>query len=576
MPTHYTITGVNDPTAANRGRGIPHIIASDNPIQQSTSFVYLLTFLSAIGGLLFGYDTGVISGAMILLRDQFHLTTFWQELVVSVTIATAAIFAFLGGFLTEKFGRRPIIVVSSFVFTIGAIVLGTAYNREMLLIGRGIVGMGIGLSSMAIPMYIAENAPCHLRGRLVTMNNIFITGGQLIASLIDGAFSYDKINGWRYMLGLAGVPAAIQFVAFIFMPESARWLVGKGRISQAGEVLKKIRGTENIDHELEEIRSSYAEAHACTSEAEGSSSTFVRALKTPHVRRALIVGCGLQLFQQICGINTVMYYSATIIKMSGVKDASLAIWLSSLTAGVNFIFTFVGLYLVERMGRRRLTLFSVVGVTISLAVLAIGFQITAIRSPRVTFDEGMNSTSYDCDRFSTCDGCVSSPDCGFCFLPSSSGPMNASCVTSLHSDTGNPVSSFAESGRCALNSTSQTDWAYDYCPSSMAWMSTFGLVLYLAFFAPGMGPMPWTINSEIYPLWARSTGNSLSTATNWIANLVVSMTFLSLLEALTKYGAFWLYSVLSLLGTIFFFALLPETRGLSLEHMEALFMKPWC
>ena len=152
MPTHYS-TGVNDSmSTVNRGRGIPHVIASDHPIQPLTPFVYLLTFLSAIGGFLFGYDTGVISGAMILLRDKFQLSFFWQELVVSMTIATAAVFAFLGGFLNEKFGRKPIIIVSSFVFTVGAILLGTAYNREMLLIGRGVVGVGIGEFSDSLIM----------------------------------------------------------------------------------------------------------------------------------------------------------------------------------------------------------------------------------------------------------------------------------------------------------------------------------------------------------------------------------------------------------------------------------------
>jgi SP family myo-inositol transporter-like MFS transporter 13 len=141
---HYN-TGVDDTiSTVNRGRGLPHIIASDNPIQSSTRFVYLLTFLSAIGGFLFGYDTGVVSGAMILLRDEFQLSFLWQELVVSITIGAAALFALIGGFLNELLGRKPVIVISSFVFTLGAVLLGLAYNREMLLAGRAIVGVGIG------------------------------------------------------------------------------------------------------------------------------------------------------------------------------------------------------------------------------------------------------------------------------------------------------------------------------------------------------------------------------------------------------------------------------------------------
>ncbi|CAH1782788.1 unnamed protein product [Owenia fusiformis] len=533
-------------------------------------FIYVLTFFSAIGGFLFGYDTGVISGAMILIRDRFHLNSLWQELIVSVTIGSAALFSIFAGKMNDRFGRKFTILTASFVFMLGAIVMGVAGSKEMLLGGRVVVGIGIGLSSMTIPMYIAESAPYEMRGRLVVINNMFITGGQFVASCIDGAFSYDHTDGWRYMLGLAGVPALIQFIGFIFMPESPRWLVIRGKLDKARHVLQLIRGYQSVGKELQQIEQTSIAAHQAVQE-KGQGSVFLEIFRTPHVRKALLLGCCLQMFQQISGINTVMYYSATIIRMSGVRDASSAIWLAAATAFINFIFTLLGVYLVEKIGRRPLTLVSLLGTAISLMLLAIGFQVVATNSPSVALNEPpVGNYSSSCNTYSVCEGCVNNPNCGFCYIDVPTiGVTNGSCLDTLGSD---PVMS--DYGRCS-NSTGlakdQAIWAYDFCPTAFSWMTLLGLVLYLAAFAPGMGPMPWTINSEIYPLWARSTAVSIATATNWIFNLVISMTFLTLTQTITKYGAFWLYSGLALLGLAFLFFRLPETKGKSLEEVEELF-----
>lgn len=155
-------------------------------------------FIIFLGGFLFGYDTGVVSGAMIKVDKHFKLDSFWHELIVGVTIGSAAIAACLAGPLTEWFGRRPALILASLVFTAGAVVMGVAPNKYVLLCGRVIVGVGIGLAAMAVPMYIAESAPAHLRGKLVVMNNLFITGGQFVAAIIDGVFSGLSNNtGWR-------------------------------------------------------------------------------------------------------------------------------------------------------------------------------------------------------------------------------------------------------------------------------------------------------------------------------------------------------------------------------------------
>lgn len=165
---------------------------------QSHGFLVVLTMVSALGGFLFGYDTGVVSGAVIEIRKTFVLDSTWLEIIVSVTIAAAAISAFLSGFLCDWIGRRPTLILASLIFTVGAVVLGASVNTTMLVIGRIIVGVGIGMAAMAVPMYIAESAPANVRGKLVVVNVLFITGGQFVATVVDGVFSYLKQDiSWR-------------------------------------------------------------------------------------------------------------------------------------------------------------------------------------------------------------------------------------------------------------------------------------------------------------------------------------------------------------------------------------------
>ncbi|XP_056138363.1 proton myo-inositol cotransporter-like [Lampris incognitus] len=536
------------------------------------SFVYVLAFFSALGGFLFGYDTGVLSGAMLLLKRQMNLSALWQELLVSSTVGAAALSALTGGSLNGALGRRICMLIASFIFTVGGVLLSVAPDKVALLAGRITVGLGIGLASMTVPVYIAEVSPPHMRGQLVTINNLFITGGQFVASLVDGAFSYLHRDGWRYMLGLSIVPAMLQFVGFLFLPESPRWLLQKGRSQEARCVLSQIRGQqsiESIDEEYDTIKTSIEEEEKG---AEGGGLVIWRILSHTPTRRALTVGCGLQMFQQLSGINTVMYYSATILQMAGVRDDKQAIWLAAATAATNFLFTLVGVWLVERIGRRKLTLGSILGTALSLTLLAVGFLLSAQNSPPVTLHpaDHLNST---CALYRSCDPCMLDPNCGFCYRDNSTGAYDSSCI---------PVNQVSKDhaawGRCS-NQTDLSDgpfWAYNYCPTSYSWIVLLGLILYLAAFAPGMGPMPWTVNSEIYPMWARSTGNAFSAGVNWTFNVLVSLTFLHITEYLGYYGAFFLYAGLAGLGLLFMFGCLPETRGLQLEEIENLFAGQLC
>ena len=312
---------------------------------------------------------------------------------------------------------------------------------------------------MSVPVYIAETTPARHRGSMVTFNNLLITGGQFTASLIGGIFAYTR-EGWRYMFGIAAIPAILQFFGFMLMPESPRFLIQKGRFDEATKVLAQTRNpSDNIHSEFEDIKLS-----TFSDESTSVKSLLTKIFETPSVRKALIIGCLLQLFQQLSGINTVMYYSASIIQMTGVtRDNGQAIWISTITALFNFLATFIGLYYVDKKGRRPLLIGSFIGVTISLLCLSFSFRIM---NPVILYSNECNTHVVD-----SCQSCVAFQNCGFCY-------------NSTDLD---------QAGICvALNSTEcvTSIIGRDYCPTKGVggfFIAIISLCAYLLFFAPGLG-----------------------------------------------------------------------------------------
>lgn len=405
-------------------------------VSGNTMYIYVVSILGALGGFLFGYDTGIISGTMLFVRDVFDLNEWWQEAIVSSTLFTAFISSMISGSVADKFGRRPVILLSSLVFTAGSVILAMAWNKYILLIGRLVVGAGVGFSSVTVPMYIAEMAPANIRGQLVLINMCCITGGQFFASTL--AYLFSRLNGsegWRFMLGFAAVPAAIQFFAFLFMPESPRWLIKVKKYNQGLEVLKNIRPLDYpVLDEFQLIKDSTIRTQNEQDLKDPTTSTFHRIMTNPPALKALFIGCMLQLTQQLSGINTVMYYSASIIEMSGVYDKSKALLLSAATGCVNFVFTIVGGLLVERIGRRKLTLISLFGVIMSLIVLAAGFQFAYYNSPPVAQHVNTaiaQNSPCSSDSIKACSDCSKNIECGFCF-GSGPGPIQGSCLLVNH------------------------------------------------------------------------------------------------------------------------------------------------
>ena len=442
------------------------------PAGHSRRFVYMAAVFAALGGLLFGYDTGVISGAELFIRNDFTLSTFALEVIVSGVLAGAAVGALGGGRMADLFGRRKLLITTAIIFAAGAILCAAAQSPTILVIGRIIVGLGIGLSSSTVPVYISEVAPADARGWQVSLFQLAITVGILLAYLVDYAFAL--IQGWRWMFGLAIVPAAIFGLGMIFLPESPRWLVRKGHREVARATLSRIRGTPDVSAELTEIERSLEQA---------PESGHVSDLLAPSVRRSLVIGIGLAIFQQITGINTVIYYAPVIIQSAGISSASGAILATAGIGLVNVLMTIIAMRLIDRSGRKPLLLVGIAGMAITLGFLGFVFR-----------------------------------------MPSHT--------------------------------------------SGIAWLAVISMMAYVASFAISLGPIFWLLISEIYPLKIRNSAEGLAATFNWASNLLITLTFLTLVEQLGPSWTFWLYGLSAVGAWIFSYYIVPETKGRTLEEIE--------
>ncbi|XP_076905630.1 putative inositol transporter 2 [Bidens hawaiensis] len=534
-------------------------------------YVLRLAFSAGIGGLLFGYDTGVISGALLYIRDDFESVdkkTVLQESIVSMAVAGAIIGAAFGGWLNDRFGRRFALLSADFLFFIGAILMASAPNPSVLILGRIFVGFGVGMASMTAPLYISEASPARVRGALVSTNGFLITGGQFLSYLINLAFT--KVPGsWRWMLGVAGVPALVQFVLMLALPESPRWLYRKGREEEAITILKKIYPAEDVEAEIEALKDSIEKEVEETGSSE--KINMIQLLKTTTVRRGLIAGVGLQVFQQFVGINTVMYYSPTIAQLAGIASNQTALLLSLVTAGLNAMGSVVSIYFIDRTGRKKLLVLSLIGCILSLGLLSAAFQQTTTHSPPVSFSETNQFSNFTCPAFESrgpsanwdCMRCIKGSHCGFC-ASTVDKLLPGAC---LISDDDFKISDKTAKDTCHDEGRL---WYTRGCPSKLGWLALVGLALYIIFFSPGMGTVPWIVNSEIYPLRFRGVCGGIAATANWISNLIVAQSFLSLTEAIGTSRTFLGFGVISVVALGFVLVFVPETKGLPIEDVEKM------
>lgn len=520
----HEMTPVHDDTAPNapliwNREDDNHPPSSLTRQSSGNAFIWTLTISACVSGLLFGYDTGVISSTLVSIGTDLSsrpLTTLDKGLITSCTSFFALVASPIAGILADKIGRKPIILFADALFTIGAVWQSATSSVWGMIFGRSIVGLAIGGASLIVPLYISELAPGHLRGRLVTVSLLFITGGQVVAYLIGWAFS-TTAGGWRWMVGLGSAPAVAQLVMLTFMPETPRYLAKVHKEQEARAVLKRVyHGMADntadlvnstilaINKELLDEEEAHARMKSSISGSSFITATLQSLLLYPPHARALAITCTLQGLQQLCGFNSIMYFSATIFQLLGFRSPTLT---SLSVAGTNFLFTIAAFNLIDRLGRRRILLF-----TIPVMVLALLL-------------------------------CAGS----FAFIPSS----NLDGATA-------PASNSSEAS----------------IPQLPAIGILIAMLLYVSTYAMGLGPVPWQ-QSELFPLTVRSLGSSLATATNWGCNTVVGLTFLPMMDLLTPVWTFVCYAMVCSVGWVVIWKIYPETMGLGLEEVGELLKHNW-
>ena len=328
-------------------------------------FVYAVACVAALGGLLFGYDIGIISGALLFIKNDFPLTPFLTGVVVSSILLGAVIGAGASGGLGDRLGRRKVVLIAAVIFAAGAVGMALSPNVGVLIFFRVFAGLAVGAASALVPTYISEISPTDLRGSLSSVFQLAITLGILLAYLVD--FALAGAEAWRWMLGLAAAPAVVLFVGMYLVPETPRWLIKNGLMDEARAVLRRSRGREDVEGEIEEIREVERE----------ESKTEVRELLSPWVRPMLVVGVGLAMLQQFSGINTIIYYAPRIINHTGI-GASTSILATVGIGVVNVLFTLVAIWLIDKLGRKKLLLFGLTGMTIGTIVLGLGFVLPSL------------------------------------------------------------------------------------------------------------------------------------------------------------------------------------------------------
>lgn len=331
---------------------------------KTNKLVYYIAGIAATGGLLFGFDTGVISGALLFIKKQWPLTAFSEGIVVSCVLVGAMLGSILSGKIADYYGRKNVIIATAIIFFIGSIATALAPSVELLIAGRVVIGFAIGIASFTVPLYISEISPSNVRGAMVSLNQLAITIGIVFSYLIDTLFA-EVQHGWRFMFGVGVVPALILAIGMYFLPRTPRWLMTKNREEEARKVIEKIESKEAVEEHIAEMKQTISEDKGGT----------IAELLQPWLRPALLIGILLMLFQQMTGINTVIYYAPTIFQMTGFKSELVAILATTGVGIINVIFTIVSIKLIDKLGRKPLLSIGFIGIVISLGILGLAFLL---------------------------------------------------------------------------------------------------------------------------------------------------------------------------------------------------------
>jgi sugar porter (SP) family MFS transporter len=336
---------------------------------QNRSFIIIISSIAAIGGFLFGFDTGVISGTVIFLQDAkgWALTDSQLGGVTTAVLLGAVLGCLISGKVTDIFGRKKIIILTSAIFMGGAVLSGSAPDVHFLIISRLCLGIGIGIASFSVPLYIAEISPARNRGALVTINQLMITVGILVSYITDYWIANDADPfSWRLMFHIGFIPGLTLFIGMFFLPETPRWLISKGRYEEGAEVLKKVEDPDLIDASLNKLKEEIA--------ADREIQSSMKQIFTPWLKYPLIIGMGIMILTEFTGIDTIVYYTPKIFKIAGYISNEQSILPAIIVGSSNVIFTIVSIFLVDRIGRRLLYFIGLSGLVITLFSLGLCFH----------------------------------------------------------------------------------------------------------------------------------------------------------------------------------------------------------
>ncbi|MFL5864203.1 MAG: sugar porter family MFS transporter [Solirubrobacteraceae bacterium] len=438
-------------------------------IRSTPRYAYLVASVAAIGGMLFGYDIGVISGAENLLKSQWQLSAGSEELAVSAVLIGAIVGGIFGGKLADAISRRYALMALAALYAAGAVATALAPNLTLFIIFRIAVGVAVGASSMIVPTYIAELSPRQIRGGLVILQQLAISGGIFLSYVLDYIF-FSVGWGWRPMFAAAVIPGVALAVGMFYMTHTPRWLAMQGRWDEADQVMQRVN-PDCKDSEMDLLRQ----------DMEDSKRGSLRELLSPGLRGAFIAGLGLAVLQQFVGPNTVLFYGPTIFGYAGISAGSGGLVAEICVGAVLFVCVLPTIALVDMVGRKKLFYFGLIGMGSMLVLLGLAFHFGA------------------------------------------------------------------------------AGWGLGVLAI---------LLVYIGCYSLSISPLFWLMTAELYPNRLRGIGASTATVANWSANLLISVTFLSAVDALGKDVVFWIYAAFAALGVVFVRFCIPETKGRSLEDID--------
>lgn len=509
------------------------------------TYTIFISFIVALGGFLFGFDAGIISGVMSFAGPEFNLSEIQSGWVVSAP-SFAAMFAMLfSGRISDLIGRKKTLIFVAFLYAISAIFSAIATSYEMLYTARIIGGVAFGSALVLAPIYIAEISTAENRGKLVSLQQLNIVFGFFAAFLSnyffniynssESVFLTDE-NVWRWMLGVELIPAIIYFVFLFFIPKSPRWLYLKGSFEEAKKVLNQIHGSERGSIEITAIEANIAAD-------QNKSALKIKDLLKPSLRFILVVGLIVGVLQQITGINAVYFYATSIFKQTGIgTDAAFSSGV--LLSTISVIFTFVAIYLIDRMGRRPLLLIGTAGIAVSLLLCAYGFNQATYQLT----EKNINQFEFqDAEKLIPFSNTVYDNDVDF--------------KNDLKSALGNKI--YSKNDGAILEAATTIN----------ANLILIGILGFIACFAFSLGPVMWVLLSELYPLKYRGLAIGVIAFINSLISSLVQLVFPWELSNLGNAMSFFLFGIIALAGFFILLKILPETKGKSLEELELEFIK---